>query len=236
MLAAIIVLVIKIIWNWSDTSSLLGRLLSVITPFVMGLFIAYLINPLVEFLNRKLFRGIFRIRSKKISRGLSILLSYAFVITLITTCMFYIIPQIAESLTQLRHLISSAQTGYNKIIEFVENLNNDYPEWKLEVVTDFIDDIPKVIEKYIGDIMLTVLPAIYTTSISVIFGILDMIIAIIVSVYMLFDKSKLINNCKIRILLEVIKQIPDSTILKSSSLIGQYIFGDVFQELIKNII
>lgn len=55
-LAVLIACALKVVWYWDDAKTNLGNILSMLYPFLLGLFIAYLINPLVDFFNRKLFR------------------------------------------------------------------------------------------------------------------------------------------------------------------------------------
>lgn len=235
VLAAVITCAVKVVWHWEAAADMLSGALGIVFPFLMGLFIAYMINPLVELLNKKLFKGIFRIKKKGLRKGLSVLVAYTIVISLITTMLFYIIPQIVESLMQLTHFIESAQTGYNKIVDAIENLNHRYPEWKLNTVIDFIDNIPEQMEKYLGDIAVTVLPKIYTTSVSVVSGIINVLIAVIVSVYMLTDKPKLINNIK-RIIYAVFPEDKADRLLVVSSecnkIFGNFIIGKMIDSLI----
>ncbi len=227
--------IIKLIWYWGDTSEFIGKFFGILSPFIWAWFIAYLINPLVELLNRKVFKGLFRIKRKGISKTLSILVSYVLVISIITTCMFYIIPQIVQSLVQLEHVIDSAQTGYNSIIKQLNKLNQDYPQWNLNVVVDFVKNIPEIIGSYIGEIIPTILPKIYDTSLSVIFGVINALIAIIVSVYMLFDKHKLINNIKKTIYAILPEKKADKLLVTSqecNKIFGNFIIGKAIDSTI----
>lgn len=234
-LAVLIACALKVVWYWDDAKTNLGNILSMLYPFLLGLFIAYLINPLVDFFNRKLFRGIFRIKRAGISKGLSVLLSYILVISVITICLFYIVPQIVESLMQLSTFIESAQTGYNKIVDFFENLNDQYPQWKLNTVIDFIEDIPEQMEKWLKELAVSVLPKLYSTSVSIISGIVNTLIAIMVSVYMLLDKPKLINNIK-RAIYAVFPEAKADRILIVSSecnkIFGNFIIGKMIDSII----
>ncbi len=232
---ALAAIIIKLIWYWSDTSEFIGKFIGILSPFIWALFIAYLINPLVELLNRKVFKGLFRIKRKGISKTLSILVSYVLVITIITTCMFYIIPQIAQSLVQLEHVIDSAQTGYNSIIKQLNKLNHDYPQWNLKVVIDFVKNIPETIGNYIGGIIPTILPKIYDTSLSVISGVINAFIAIIVSIYMLFDKHKLINNVKKTVYAVLPEKKADKLLVTSqecNKIFGNFIIGKAIDSTI----
>lgn len=239
ILAIFIACAIKVVWYWDDTKTNFANILSTLYPFLLGLFIAYMINPLVDFFNKKLFRGLFRMRKKGVSKGLSVLLSYILVLSIITVCMFYIIPQIVESLMQLTNVIEGAQTGYNKIVDFIENLNNQYPEWKLNKVIEFVEDIPTQIEKWLKEFGVSVLPKIYTTSVSIISGIVNTLIAVMVSVYMLLDKPKLINNIKKSVYAILPEAKADRIMVVSAEcnkIFGNFIIGKMIDSIIIGIL
>lgn len=239
ILAIIIACALKVVWYWDDAKTNLGNILSTLYPFLLGLFIAYLINPLVDFFNKKLFKGLFRIKKAGLSKGLSVLLSYILVISLITVCLFYIVPQIVESLMQLSTFIESAQTGYNKIVDFMDNLNDQYPQWKLNTVIDFIEDIPEQMEKWLKELAVSVLPKLYSTSVSIISGIVNTLIAIMVSVYMLLDKPKLINNIKKAIYAIFPESRADKILVVSAEcnkIFGNFIIGKMIDSIIIGIL
>lgn len=239
ILAVIIACALKVVWYWDDAKTNLGNILSTLYPFLLGLFIAYLINPLVDFFNKKLFKGLFRIKKAGLSKGLSVLLSYILVISLITVCLFYIVPQIVESLMQLSTFIEGAQTGYNKIVVFMDNLNDQYPQWKLNTVIEFIEDIPQQMEKWLKELAISVLPKLYSTSVSIISGIVNTLIAIMVSVYMLLDKPKLINNIKKAIYAIFPESRADKILVVSAEcnkIFGNFIIGKMIDSIIIGIL
>lgn len=235
ILAILIACAVKIVWYWDDAKTNLGNILKMLYPFLLGLLIAYLINPLVDFLNKKLFRGLFRIKKVRVSKCLSVLLSYILVISLITVCLFYIVPQIVESLMQLSTFIESAQTGYNKIVDFIENLNDQYPEWKLNTVIEFVEDIPEQMEKWMKELAVSILPKLYSTSVSIISGIINTLIAVMVSVYMLTDKPKLINNIKRAVYAIFPEKRADRIMVVSAEcnkIFGNFIIGKMIDSII----
>lgn len=187
---------IKIIVSWSETQKFLSTLLGVLTPFLLGFFIAYIINPLAKFINQSVLRKLFRIKNRTVRKVISILLSYIIVFGLIATIIFYIIPQIADTLTQISTFIESAQTGYNKLIAQIRIIEEKNPSWDFQAVYDFIEKIPSVVSEFITKQLPQIVPAVFSTSVSVITGVIDFFIAVIVSMYMLIDKPHLINNAK----------------------------------------
>lgn len=187
---------IKIIVSWSETQKFLSTLLGVLTPFLLGFFIAYIINPLAKFINQSVLRKLFRIKNRTVRKVISILLSYIIVFGLIATIIFYIIPQIADTLTQISTFIESAQTGYNKLIAQIRIIEEKNPSWDFQAIYDFIEKIPSVVSEFITKQLPQIVPAVFSTSVSVITGVIDFFIAVIVSMYMLIDKPHLINNAK----------------------------------------
>ena len=190
--------IIKVIFNWDSTSTAISNMISILYPFILGLLIAYLINPVTKFIHDKLFGLIFKNknRAKGAKKIGAIILSYIIVIGLIVTCLFYIIPQITDSLKQITTLVNSAQSGYNQLMEKLLEMESKHPEWDLTVVNETIQNIPNKLMDFITNAIPEIIPTIYSTSMSVISGVLNALIAIMVSIYMLIDKNLLLNNSK----------------------------------------
>ena len=134
-------LIIRVIMNWESTSSTISHALKVLYPFLFGLLIAYFLNPLSKVLDNFLNR-FFKDRHPGICKGFSILLSYVIVLGLIITVLFYIIPQIVDSLTQITSFVNSAQSGYKQFMDKILELESTHPEWDLSVINDAMEEIP----------------------------------------------------------------------------------------------
>ena len=232
-------IIVRLIWNWEATSSYLDMLLDVIYPFLVGLLIAYLINPLTKIISDKFLKKFFKEKAKGARKLLAVLFSYIIVIGAIVTAMFYIVPQIGESLTQLVSFIESAQNGYTNIMNKLEELNNSYPQWKFDVIIDAVENMPDALANVITETLPTLIPTIYNTSLSVISVVVNLLIAVMVSVYMLLDKARLINNCK-RILYVILK--PEradrflSTAQECNKIFGNFIIGKMIDSIIIGIL
>lgn len=231
-------LIIRVIMNWESTSSTISHALKVLYPFLFGLLIAYFLNPLSKVLDHFLNR-FFKDRHSGIRKGLSILLSYIIVLGLIITVLFYIIPQIIDSLTQITSFINSAQSGYNQFMDKVLELESTHPEWDLSGINDAMEEIPDKIINIITKAIPTIIPTIYNTSMSLISGFLNVIIAIIVSVYMLIDKNRLIFNAK-RVIYAIFGQKTGDKLLHTGSecnrIFSSFIIGKLIDSLIIGIL
>ncbi|MDY5576719.1 MAG: AI-2E family transporter [Lachnospiraceae bacterium] len=189
-------LIIKIIINWNGTSSLLSNIFSILNPFIVGLFIAYFLNPLSTLIDEKCLNLFFKSKHHNLRKIISILLSYIIVIGLIITALFYIIPQIADSLTQISTFINSAQSGYNQLMDQLIKFESKHNSPDLSVINKTLQEMPEKIVKFLTEALPSILPTIYSTSMSVISGVVNVLLSIMVSIYMLIDKHQLLNNCK----------------------------------------
>lgn len=231
-------LIIRVIMNWESTSSTISHALKVLYPFLFGLLIAYFLNPLSKVLDHFLNR-FFKDRHPGICKGFSILLSYVIVLGLIITVLFYIIPQIIDSLTQITSFVNSAQSGYKQFMDKILELESTHPEWDLSVINDAMEEIPDKIINIITKAIPTIIPTIYNTSMSLISGFLNAIIAIIVSVYMLIDKNRLIFNAK-RVIYAIFGQKTGDKLLHTGSecnrIFSSFIIGKLIDSLIIGIL
>ena len=91
---------VESIWKY------VGKIISVLQPVIFGLVIAYLVNPIVNFLKRhlqKLFSKCIKnsITAQKISNFLSVCLALIFFILIIATIFALIIPEFVNSISNI---------------------------------------------------------------------------------------------------------------------------------------
>lgn len=185
--------IIKLIMSWEQVSLTLKQYSNAISPFLMGAFIAYLINPLMKYFDKTIFTDLLKIKSPKKTKYLSLALSYLLVIGLIYLCISYFIPQLIKSLTDL---IQSIPLFYDKIYEFLNSLETNYPDIDFEYINKLVNESLPNVADTIKNFATNAIPFIYSTSLSVIRWVLNVIVAIIVSIYMLSDKNILMKNFK----------------------------------------
>jgi len=185
-----------VITNWGSVKDTIDKVLGAVSPFIIAIFIAYLINPLPKFINAKVLKPIFKGKAKKFRNVFSVLVSYVIVISAVSTILFYIIPQILDTLGQIGKVVNSAQNGYSKIMGYVERFQEKYPSIDITPALNVVKEIPGKVGQVFSDSIPVILSKLYDTSMSLVSGVLNFIIAIIVSIYMLLDKTRLINAAK----------------------------------------
>ena len=186
--------------------SFLTKLVAILAPVLYGFVMAYLLAPVVNWMERVLTGGAKRaLKGKGVNlpnrwlRGLSILLTWAFVLLLVFLLMVMLIPQLVDSITML---INNAESYYNKIYDWVNGLLNgdsDVGNWATQMIDRYYDNALELLEKNIlpwAQSLLTGLTGgIWTGIWGVAMFLKNLIIGIIVSVYMLAMKERSAARC-----------------------------------------
>lgn len=164
--------------------------LSSLTPIIIGIFIAFLLKRVIDFLENKiLYKTFSKCKYKKqISRVLSLIIIFAILIALILLIISSFVPKIIN-------IVSTVNTNLN---EYLQNLNDQLVIF-FEDLGWFKDvDIQQTITNVINNIIQTLsvnVPIIATNIVnlfsSTITFTLYLIIGIILSVMMLKDKEKI---------------------------------------------
>lgn len=178
---------------WDDTRNFIADILRMLSPFFGGIAIAYLLNPLIKFMDRQFFQALLHMRSDKMRKALSLLVSYALVFGLIIIALFFVLPQLITSLTDLINLIPS---WYDEILTFINNLEDRYPVLDLEYINTLLNNLGPDMIKTLKNLASNILPFLYNTSVYIVQGVINLFIAVIVSIYMLSDKKLLISTFK----------------------------------------
>ncbi len=183
-----------------DTIAKLTRILS---PFIWGLVIAYLLNPLVRFLQHKalgpLCGKLFSRRGGKgsgLARGVSVVLAEIFMLAIITGLFFMIIPQLYSS---IETIVTNSPAYIESLTAWVSKLLNDFPEIR-DYVAQMLGDVNTDIVAWLQTTILpklgSLLSNVGTGVRYVVTGVYNLVIGIIVSVYILGNYETFTANAK----------------------------------------
>ena len=194
LILALCTTVIAIILNWQSVMNELQRFIKVIMPFIFGLVLAFLINPLVESIRKILDNVFFKTKHKKGCKYTSVAVSYVILLGLIAITMVYIVPQISQS---IKELTKSLGYGYNYIIQNTGKLQEKYPFLPMNDIKEIIEKVvPQNIFNYGTGMAKFIFPYIYNLSASFISGFINIIFAIVISVYIILDKEKIVKELR----------------------------------------
>ncbi len=179
-------------------SNAFSVMLGVFSPFIIGVIVAYILNCITNFLERKVLIHfkIFNSSSKKAQktkRKLSILISFICLIGIITGIFAYIIPEIISSIENIISFIMSMDytTIHTSVNSFlIKNsiyINPDTVKQVLQSLTGFISSLADSLQ-YIPDMI----SSLVTYSISFASSVVNAILGLMISVYILTDKEEIV--------------------------------------------
>lgn len=225
-------------------SSVFKQFLTVAKPIIYGLAIAYLLNPIVKWIDRRMIplleKHCPKLKKKKqISRGVGIFVSVILMLALITTLLNMMIPELYGS---IRDMIFNVPSQMNRFIhEFSKMHSSDSTVGKMlesivEEASDFVQNWMKtdLMEKV--NLWMTQLTV---GMIQMVREVFNFIIGIIVSIYVLFSKEKFQKQTK-KLIYAVFRPRQANMILqiggKSNEIFGGFIIGKIIDSLIIGVI
>ena len=233
------ILLVRIVGSFNNTVKLLGQALQVIAPFLVGAFIAFILYPLVRFFYRNLFKNTLHMKSDKLSKWLSILVTYVIAIGVIAILMVFILPQLYTSITDI---VDRLPVWYNNLTTMVDNFENRHADLGFidyNIINEHLTSLyPKIIS-YLTDTLANLLPYVVNTSMAIVKGVVNLIISIMVSVYMISDHKNIFYQFKKLLYAVFPKQAADTarTICReSTNIFLKFMYGKAIDSVIIGII
>lgn len=184
---------IKAIISFDQTRAFFGGLFRAIGPFLIALLIAYILNPFVKWVERFLQKHFPKI-SKKLTLIISMLIVYLIGVGLIIALLVYVLPEVVQNLVDLINYIPIiSQT----LIDYLAELQEAYPNVDFSSITNMLQDTQKDLVSTLKEIAGELIPVLYTASVSLVTWLGNALIALIVSVYMLYGKESLLRMLKV---------------------------------------
>lgn len=182
-----IALVIFALVNFSKIIAFLGKVISIFSPFLLGIILAFVLNVLNNFIEKKIFGKIKPSKIwNKIKRPLCITLSLILVFLTIFFVMNLLIPQLKNSAS----LFTDTLPAYKEdIIGILNKFNVD--ESTVNKVGEYLDNFGKVITDYIKGNSKDVITVTTEVATSVVNIISKGIITLVFAIYMIAQKETL---------------------------------------------
>lgn len=187
----------------NDVFSVLKTIFTVLSPVMYGLVIAYLLNYPYKAFRDHAFKNMGTKRSwlKKVKKPLSLFLSYTIVFGIVAFLVGTLIPELSSSVSTLIDNIpayeKALRSASDNAVDFIKNLTGynlyDYDNYNnlISIVTG------SDTTEFIKNIVTNVLPSAFNTVLGIGAGLYNWIIGIIISIYLLSSKERLIRQFKI---------------------------------------
>ena len=218
-------ILIKFIDNYQYFFNVVNLLLSLLTPFVIAFILAYIFNPIVAFLEK-------RLRFKRIQ---SLLFTYGILIILLVSSIVFTAPIIINSIidivNQIPIYIDKTQVF---LIDLGKSLKNVDPNTLKDIGDNIVAALPKLSTLFAG-----YLGQIFNTTFSVGKFIVQFVLAFIICFYILLEKEDFLLFTKKTIYVMFGKKYGDFTLEVCSTLnsnIGKYFSGKILDSFIVGVL
>ena len=191
VVAVLIILFEKVIGHLpaigSSISTFLQYFKNLVSPFIMGFAIAYVMNPFMMFFERLFMKWFgFCRKCQKLTRAFCILLIYTIIIGGTVWIVIYLLPEIRDSIMAFATNISVYSDAMNERIRYIFDQIPYIDSAEVNRVIDRILEPIKHLSQSAPEILETLAANVY------IFGrfTLNFIMAIFIAFYMLYDKER----------------------------------------------
>ena len=190
-------LCILVVTNYTTVLNIIKNLLSILTPFIWGGCLAYILNPVLKTCER-ILNAIFKDRlSRRARRTIGMLLTYIFAIALLAVLLQIILPQIIDS---IKNLIPQITAWINTLPVILNDLATRYQLdinqlTQTQTITMIWNNIQTTITGFISDLT-TLIPQLFQLTTSLVGSLLNVLIGIILSVYLLASKELFYAHAK----------------------------------------
>lgn len=175
--------------NYTVVLSRLSWLLSVFKPFIWGFVIAYFVNFFVRYFERTLLK---KIKNPKKQRVFSMIIAYILAIVIVTLCISIIVPQTLNSISTL---FDNTPTYIRNFIKWESAITANY-SWAKDLSDGFAStliDVANKLPTYLTDYVLPYTVDITTRITGVV---INIFVAIVVSIYFLGAKERFFAQTK----------------------------------------
>ena len=186
-----------------DLVKAIRSLMGILSPFIWGLVISYLLVPSMMMYERKLFRPLVAsikkrrpkvTLSKKLPRVLALILAEIVMLLLIAALFYLIVPQVYDSISAI---ITNSPAYFESASKAIDNLLHDFPEIEM-YATKVFGNITETLTKWATNTLLpsmeNIVTNITTGVFSVVKAVYNIVIGMIVSIYILYNKEPFIAH------------------------------------------
>ena len=191
--------------NIKSVFGVLKSVFAVIAPILYGLVIAYLLNyPYKAFYDHAFKKmGTKHNWLKKLKKPLSLVLSYIIIFGIVTFLVSTLIPELSSSITTLVDNIpvyeQAIRSASDSVVEFIRNISG-YNLYEYTSYTNLISLITgNDTTEFIKNLFTNFIPSAFSTVLGIGTGLYNWVIGVIISIYLLASKERLLRQCKIAI-------------------------------------
>ncbi len=231
-----VVLLYFFLYKFDDVKVVFSNLFEAAQPIILGFVVAYLINPLMKFIDKFLNPFFVKVckftkRGAYIARFVSVIISILVFLAAISALVYLIVPELIVSVTKIvETLPAQIETTIVNIEKFFSQ--NDV---LATIMTTFLDWEKSFVEQDLVSFLATYASQFASSVIKTASFIWDLIIGTIVAAYLLFRKETFCAQAKKVLYAFNKKPVADNVMTvarKSNSIFSCFIIGKIIDSII----
>lgn len=186
----LLILVYKLLDNFTQIGEWIGTLFSILAPFLVGLLIAYLLYMPCRGIEKLLKKTKKKSYINKYARVLSVAIVYIIAILIIAIVLTFVIPAIIDSAIEF---VNNIQNYYNEALQAIDQLPAE-SFLKSDIITNAIKRIQDIdLERFTSlESIINYLKGAF----NIVSGIFNAFVAFVVSIYILVERKQILNFLK----------------------------------------
>lgn len=234
------ILLLAVVLNLPAVTGALKKVWKAFAPVIIGMVMAYLLNPLMNFLDRKLYPALCRRklserRAHGISRSISLLFAVLFGLILVYEFFALLLPQLYESVAGI---VSNLSTYYANAEAWVLGFLADNPdlsakaEYWMGQLYSFLEEWAK--NNFFGSIE-QIFTGVTSSVVSVVGVLLDLAIGLVAAIYILWSRDLFQAQLK-KLTVALWKERTADRIFDLTRQIHKVFFGFIIGKLVDSLI
>ena len=201
VVASISILLLAVVLNLDKVGKLLSTVWNAFSPIVIGGVLAYLLNPLMNFMDRRLYpflckRKMKEEKARKLSRVASLLFALLVFAILVYEFFALLLPQLYESIIGIVNNFSNYYAVAEKwVMSFLEG-DAVLQTWANDMMDRLFVFLENWLESGLVPSLEKILSGLTSSVVSVVGGALDLIIGLCAAVYMLWSRDLFLAQSK----------------------------------------
>ena len=234
------ILLVVIFTNLPGFFALLGSIGKILSPLVSGIVIAFLLNPIFNFVDLRLRplllrRGMKEKKARTFSRAVALVFAFLFGGFIVYAFFAMLVPQLYESVMSI---VESAPTYYQSLEKWAVNILEGNPairtyvEKALETIQTYVQNWVKT--SFLSDVQ-KLLATLTTSVMAVVKSITNFIIGLVASIYILWSKDTFQAQAK-KMVVAAFKPAAADHLLDLGSSINRIFSGFIIGKIIDSAI
>ena len=233
------------LFNSESFFSIGAKVFTILMPFIYGFFIAYILNPVMIFIEEKIILPLRiklskkSIKKKSVIRLISVILTIAFFLSIVYALIIMVFPQVFESIQSIAlkcpDYFNRFNSWLNKFIENNKDLAKIIAPYMADVETWFIDNVLPNLQEWVTNASTNIIGGVYTT----ISQLIKFVLGIIIAIFLLLNKELYCAQSK-KIIYAVLREERANNLINNvrfaNKTFGGFLNGKIVDSLIIGIL